>query len=353
MHQPRWLNLGVAGVMLASWQATALGQAAVDQPERRSVARQSFWNPEMMMDLYVRVLTRQYNLTPDQEEYTRKLLTKRVREFLKVHETDLRTLMYEMLEFQQKRQLPPAETARQWAEMGKPIFRDARKAILDGNKEWREVLDEKQRARHDQDLELLNRQFKIMEERLDRWGRGDIQPADFRPAGSNPSQIGGEPPWTDAKPEDTWEMYLRSFAVRYNLDAAQKETAQSVLRECRERCAAYREKHKAEFDEFEAKMKELRESRSKEGADKETLAAAARTLDELRAKKVELEKPISQGIFSEFKRRLDQIPTKDQRAAYEQREQARREALRERQDDKKASELPTSTRPAPSTAASS
>ena len=76
---------------------------------------------------------------------------------MKGHETDLRTLMYEMVEFQQRRQLPPSETARQWSEMGKPIFRDARKAILDGNKEWREVLDEKQRARHDQDLDLLNR----------------------------------------------------------------------------------------------------------------------------------------------------------------------------------------------------
>ncbi|HOW19051.1 MAG TPA: hypothetical protein PLC79_08440, partial [Phycisphaerae bacterium] len=136
------------------------------------------WNPELMMDIYVRALTRQYNLSPDQEEYTRKLLTKRVKEFLKDHETDLRTLMFEMLEFQQRRQLPPSETAKQWSEMGKPIFRDARKAILEGNKEWHEILNESQRKRHDADMEMLEKQFKIMEERLDRWGKGDIQPAD-------------------------------------------------------------------------------------------------------------------------------------------------------------------------------
>lgn len=336
----------VAGLSLMM-PVAALAETSAQPVRPRSSGGSGFWNPELMMDLYVKALTRTYNLTPDQEDYTRKLLAKRVGDFLKSHETDLRTLMFEMLEFQMKRQLPPSETARQWSEMGKPIFQDARKAILEGNKEWREVLDEKQRGRHDQDMAMLERQFKIMEERLDRWGHGDIQPADFRPAGAT-GQIGGEPPWTESKPEDTWEMYLKAFAARYNLDASQKETGQSVLRECRERAAAHREKSRAEFDEIDAKTKELKEARSKEGADKEALAAAAKKLDELRARKVELEKPISQGIFNEFKQRLEQIPTKEQRLAFEQKEKSRLDAIRERvreRDDRKASELPTS-RPA-------
>ncbi len=355
----RYIRLRFVAAALAAGafvSVSPLVQAQV-QPERPPNGHRpaagggaGFWNPEFMMDLYVKALTRSYNLTPDQEEYTRKLLTKRVREFLKTHETDLRTLMFEMFEFQGKRQLPPSETAKQWAEMGQPIFKDARKAILDGNKEWREILDEKQRQRHDQDMAMMERQFKVMEERLNRWEKGDIQPEDFTPAGSR-GQIGGEPPWTESRPEDTWEMYLRAFAVRYGLDDSQKETAQSVLRECRDRARDYREKHKAETDEIDAKMKELKESRSKQGASKESLAEAAKQLDELRAKKVELEKPISQGIFAEFKHRLDQIPTKEQKLAFEQKEKARLEAIRQRMEaDKKASELPT-TRPAASATA--
>jgi len=323
--RPWWM---VAVLTAAAGLHTAAFGQAPAQPDRPSANRAPMWNPELMMDIYVRALTRQYNLSPDQEEYTRKLLTKRVKEFLKDHETDLRTLMFEMLEFQQRRQLPPSETAKQWSEMGKPIFRDARKAILEGNKEWHEILNESQRKRHDADMEMLERQFKIMEERLDRWGKGDIQPADFTPAGSRQGQIGE--PWTDAKPEDTWEMYVRMFSVRYGLDASQKETAQSVLRECRDRANAYREKHKAEFEEIAAKMKELRESRSKEETTKESLQAAQKSLEQLRDRKAELEKPISEGIFSEFKQRLEQIPTKEQKAAFEQKEKARLESLRER-----------------------
>ena len=120
------------------------------------------------------------------------------------------------------------------------------------------------------------------------------------------------------------------FSVRYGLDASQKETAQSVLRECRDRANAYREKHKAEFEEIAAKMKELRESRSKEETTKESLQAAQKSLEQLRDRKKELEKPIAEGIFNEFKQRLEQIPTKEQKAAFEQKEKARLESLRER-----------------------
>lgn len=359
MYRQMWLSRIVV-VLFAAFvvQVAAFGQSPA-QPDRPNANRAGMWNPEFMMDIYVKALTRQYNLSPDQEEYTRKLLTKRVKEFLKDHETDLRTLMYEMLEFQQQRQLPPSETAKQWSSMGKPIFKDARKAILDGNKEWHEILNDSQRKRHDADVEMLQKQFKIMEERLNRWGKGDIQPDDFTPAGSKaPTQIGRA--WTDAKPEDTWEMYVRMFSVRYGLDASQRETAQSVLRECRDRAAAYRDKHKADFEEVTTKLKEVKESRSKDEVTKESLAAMQKNLDQIREKNAELEKPISEGIFNEFKQRLDQIPTKEQRAAFDQKEKARLESIRARLGEEKggkkekaeeesvaATAAPPTTAPAP------
>jgi hypothetical protein len=338
LYRRIWLKRIVAASIAAVVvQVAAMGQAPA-QPDRPNVNRTPAWNPELMMDIYVKALTRQYNLSPDQEEYTRKLLTKRVKDFLQDHETDLRTLMFEMLEFQQKRQLPPADVARQWAEMGKPIFKDARKAILDGNKEWHEILNDAQRKRHDSDMAMLERQFKQMEERLNDWGNGEIKPEHFYPVGSRGPGVTDSQAWTTAKPEDTWEMYLRMFVIRYALDASQKETAQSVLRECRDRADAYREKHKAEFDDITAKMKELRESHAKENVTKESLDAARKAHDQLREKKTELEKPISEGIFNEFKQRLDQIPTKEQKAAYEQK---RRPGKKDESAETKPAATPT------------
>ena len=58
---------------------------------------------------------------------------------------------------------------------------EARKAIMDGNMEWREILDDEQKKRHDQDLRGLETYFKNMEERMDRWSKGDVEERDMMP----------------------------------------------------------------------------------------------------------------------------------------------------------------------------
>lgn len=314
------------------------------------------WDAEIMMRMYVQVLSRQYNLTPDQEQYTQKLLTKRVREFLGQHETDVRGLVWEMMEYQRAKRLPAPETAQQWANLGRPIFDDAREAILEGNKEWREILDDTQRARHDRDLRLLERQFAEMEERLDRWKDGDVQPTDFGPATGQRDRKISTDPWTHAKPEDTWEIYLRGFVARYRLDASQRETAESILKECRKRADIYREKRAAVFEGIEKEIAEARESQVKSSGEKEEIAKARQKLDELRKKKLALEDPIQSEIGAEFKKRLDDIPTQEQRVAYESRQRALRaaqeRALAVRQGKKESvTTLPT-TQPAEESAES-
>lgn len=323
--------------------ATALAQpGAAPQPVERS----AWWNTDYMLELYVKGLTRQYNLTPTQEEFTRKLLTKRVKEFLKVHETEMRRLIWEMAEYHQKRQLPDAETAREWAKSGSPVFREARKAILDGNKEWREILDDEQKKRHDQDLRGLEDYFKVMEERLDRWSKGDVNQRDFEPYGRRNPQISPEP-WTHAKPEDAWEIYLRGFVRRFNLTDAQREAGESVLRECRRRATEYRDKRKADFDAIDARMAELQEQRKSSSDDKEKLTALSKEIDQLRAKKFDLERPIFEEIGKEFRQRLDGIPTTEQRAAYAEKQKQQLEALQNRPGVRKATvEGRPSTQPA-------
>ena len=66
-----------------------------------------FWNIDKVLDLYVGHVTRYYNLNDAQEIYTRKLLTSKVKRFLKDYEKDVRSLAGEMLDYQFKRELPP------------------------------------------------------------------------------------------------------------------------------------------------------------------------------------------------------------------------------------------------------
>jgi len=319
--------IGTKSICLGVFASLGFGLAALGQQTSQSPSGpDTMWNADFMMEMYVRALTRQYNLSPDQEEYSRKLLTKRVKEFLKAHETDLRSLMWEMLEYQRRQQLPNPETARDWARRGEPIFRDARKAIIEGNKEWREILNEEQRARHDRDMQMLEQQFKQLEERLEKMKKGEFEGEWISQRSPNAQ---GSAVWMRAKPEDTWEFYLRQFAIRYGLDASQKETAQAVLKECRDRAAAFREKHRAEFEQVDKQIEELKrrvDNRPKGEIKAEELKAINEEMARLRDKKVELEKPIATDIFNEFKARLEQIPTKEQRAAVEQKRKSEEEA---------------------------
>ncbi|MBN1491683.1 MAG: hypothetical protein JXA69_17350, partial [Phycisphaerae bacterium] len=191
---------------------------------------------------------------------------------------------------------------------------------------------------------------------LDRWKDGDVQPTDFGPATGQRDRKISTDPWTHAKPEDTWEIYLRGFVARYRLDASQRETAESILKECRKRADIYREKRAAVFEGIEKEIAEARESQVKSSGEKEEIAKARQKLDELRKKKLALEDPIQSEIGAEFKKRLDDIPTQEQRVAYESRQRALRaaqeRALAVRQGKKESvTTLPT-TQPAEESAES-
>jgi len=322
------------------------------QQQAQSGQRQTWWDTDYMLNWYVKGLTRQYNLTPTQEEFTRKLLTKRVKDFLKTNETEMRRMMWEMADYQAKRQIPTPDTVKEWAETGGPIFKEARKAIMDGNMEWREILDDEQKKRHDQDLRGLEDYFKKMEERMDRWSKGDVEERDMMPYGAANQNRVSQEPWSHAKPEDAWEIYFRGFSRRYNLNDAQKETGMSILRECRARAEKYRDNHKADFEAIEAKIVEIRQKRTEEGADKEKLASVAKELDQLRARKFDLEKPIYNEIGKEFRDRLEGIPTTEQKEAYKQKQQKLLDSTQQRQVARKATiEGRPTTQPAESQAA--
>src|SRR5262249_7980215 len=130
------------------------------------------WNADIMMEAAVQQLARRYNLNKDQEAYTRKLLTTKVRAFLKEHETELRGLLTEAIDLQRSPAKADAKRMEDWATKAMPVFEAARTAILNGNKEWGDILNPDQKKIHKMDLDQMDGSFKDMDEKFTRWSKG-------------------------------------------------------------------------------------------------------------------------------------------------------------------------------------
>ncbi len=264
-----------------------------------------FWRTDWVLELYVSQITRHYNLNKDQEEYTRKLLSARVKTFLEGHEREVRALMAEYMEYQSSQELPDAKAAQDFAKRAAPLAREIRKEILEGNMRWREVLDDQQRAKHDSDLKQMTLLFDNMEQGLERWKDGKVQPTDL------PGRIGPRPNNTN-KIEDAWDYWVRNFIRSYKLDEGQQQTAQSVLRELKAEATRYRDANKEKFTEMDASLKAIRERSPK--TDPGDLAKYQEETSKIVKQKAELERPIA-ALFDQLRSRVEAVPTVDQRKA--------------------------------------
>lgn len=293
-----------------------------------------FWNAQLMINAYVGAMSQAYKLTDKQEEYTRELMNKRVKQFLKDYEKDARTLMTEYFEYRMKGEVPSVQAAQEFARRAQPLVPIIRQEIIDGNMQWRRILNEEQRKQHDRDLEIMNLQFDGFDKMMTRWSNGDIRPQDVGIQQRNrPFQV--------RKVEDAMGDYVRNFIARFDLNEGQQQTAQSILREAREEAARYRDSHKEEFAQLTAKQKELTASDPKSEAEVKQAKQDGRKLTERQA---ELEKPLNEDLFNRFKERLETIPTADQRAAYDARQAAIKERLAKLRA--RATTAPATTRPA-------
>lgn len=302
-----------------------------DQSERRNARgvfadSPLFWRTDWVLELYVKQITRYYNLNEDQEEYTRKLLSLKVKNFLETHERDVRALLAEYMEYQSSQELPDPQTAMDFARRAAPLARDIRREIFEGNMRWREVLDPEQRTKHDQDLRQMTMWFDNLEQGLERWKEGKVQPTDL------PGRVGRQPNATN-RIEDAWEYWLRNFIRSYKLNEGQQQTAYSILRELKAEAARYRETNKERFAEMEATLKSIRERTPK--TDLAELAKYQAETARITRQRADLERPIV-SLFDQLRSRVEAIPTVDQRKA----RQAELDRLRA------AARRPHSTQPA-------
>lgn len=300
------LVLMVAGSLPVALRANEPGNNSNRHKDVKSIfgGTPLFWRADWVMDYYATQITRYYNLNKEQEDYTRKLLSQRVKSFLQDHEREARGLMAEYMEYQLSQELPDAKTAKEFANRAGPLAHSIRKEILEGNMKWREILDDQQKAKHDQDLRQMTMFFDNLELGLERWKQGRVQPTDV------PGRVGPSPITLGAKVEDTWEYWVKQFIQLYKLDDGQQQTAFSILRELKDEAARYRETNKDKFSDLETATKAITQRESK--TDPEELAKYQQETAQVNKRREELNAPLN-AMFTQLRSRVEAIPTVDQR----------------------------------------
>ncbi len=326
-----WVASFAAGLLFASATLTAQAQATggmstpttskpAESTPQTDPRNPSLWNADRMMEDAVQTLTRRYNLNPEQESYTRKLLTTRVRAYLADYETDLRQLIRESLEMQLDPRKASPENYKRWGERARPLFERAKKDILEGNQEWGGILNDAQKQIHKFDLDMMQQNFGQIDNLITKWSAGKYAPGDMSPkpppqiAQDTQSRVSRGPQQAERRTlEDIWQVYVTSYGSTYRFTPEQVNSARAILQDCRGRAQAYRDRRKPEMTQLDARLNEASAAVSRAAAGPESQSANAKLL-EANSAKAEMESPIG-DIFKDLQQRLDQVPSKAQREA--------------------------------------
>jgi len=167
----------IAIVMLTLSMSGIAFVSAQDAPPRQSWS--SMLNIDALIDNYSRQLARKYTLTDEQDTYTQELLRLKSQAFLANHRERLFALIDRMFEVRGGAEISQQEMI-DWGRQAMPMFEDAKRIIVEGNSEWRQILTDEQRKIHDSDLQLMNDSFAMTQEQLNRMVSGQMTVDEFR-----------------------------------------------------------------------------------------------------------------------------------------------------------------------------
>jgi hypothetical protein len=262
-------------------------------------------------------ITRRYNLTPQQEEYTDLLLKTRVREFLKDYEDEVRELLQESIRMRMGQVASDPAARQQWADRATPLYEAAMDAILEGNAGWGQILDEDQKKIHDGDVDLMKKNAKAVLKTLGEWseGKGKLSVAGAPRSGAaqtvaNKSEGGqisdGGRQTQNVLIEGNWAAYVNTFIKVYHLTEKQQSSARdAILKDQLTKAGKYRESSKKRFAKIEADLHEPTPDLPPK--------ASQHRRSTLQKKKRDLEKPI-RDLFVELDGRLKVLLDSKQRA---------------------------------------
>ncbi len=275
------------------------------------------WNADQMMEEAVLQITRRYNLNKAQEEYTRLLLVRRTKAFLAVYEDQVRQLLKESIELRLGLRPGTPEALMDWAERAAPIYEAAKDAILEGNTEWRDILNDEQKRLHDSDLAQMQGNFANVDRVLQSWreGRGSTTgwgvtqpPPQPRPEGGVAGgQVSSAPAQVELRHlEDNWLAYVERFIQVYKLNEKQQNSAKvRIHKEMMEQAREYRNKHKADFDKLEAELRDALAKEDGKARREELLATRSRLESPIRTMFVHLDRRLKDQLLAEQRAGVD------------------------------------------------
>jgi hypothetical protein len=267
-----------------------------------------------MIDLVSRSVSRRYDLRPDQADAARQMLEKNTMEFVNKHYNDLLTVIPKMQDMRMRvmagNDPSPAEV-KELAQKIIPVYKDATQLIVSENTKFHDLLDDKQKVKHQQDMDKMKKDVAETVEKLDRWKKGDYKSGEF--LGNQPNRKRKTP---TAPPVEElmgptsfsfWEQYVKLFIESFQLDSGQIPMAYTILNDMKTRAKAYRADHTREFAEARENIARLTRMET-------TQPAKNKELQEWKKKLEKLDKPLLE-MFDELKERLMAVPTDDQRKA--------------------------------------
>lgn len=148
-----------------------------EQPQKRKFS--SLLNVDSLIDNYARFLARKYDLDEQQDEFTQSLLRQKAQKFLGQNEHEMFDLVDRMFEVRTGGAMDEVELV-EWGKRVMPMYEQAKAIIIDGNNEWRTILNDRQRAMHDADLKLMEESFRATDDQIRRIVQGEMSVEEFR-----------------------------------------------------------------------------------------------------------------------------------------------------------------------------
>jgi len=303
---------------------------AADSPVGRNAAPPAppdgLWPSEKLTELAVsrwaEELSRTYELDDVQRAKVREAAVQRWGTFLRENRPTLQPILNEFIEMRMELEPPSKERVQSWAERAAPAFEQFRAELNKGTSEFREILDPVQRAKFDLEVMQFGMGLQFAENKLRNWKQGQYEAGEFwEPVGDHrrarreerrerrarAKDDGAAPSAPDARETDqialelaSWDEYVATFIRLYKLDEGQQTAVLSIVSELKNRAIAHRDRHRDEIAELEKRIAGF--------------SGSEQDLADLKTKLTQLYGPIDE-MFSELKRRIEQIPTTEQRAA--------------------------------------
>lgn len=303
--------------LLALWPGLPADpeMAAPDAIPKGTAPAEGIWPTQKMIDgllaRWADETALKYELDQEQAARSRRMITARWSAFLKENRRSLQPLLNEYIEARLALAPPESERVRRWAKRALPLFEDFHRQIGETQEELSGLLTPIQQAKLGLETIKISTGLHLFAARLEAWQRGEFEQDDWWQPTRRERRKRRE---TEEKVDDRenlvasktktrideellrWDYFVAEFVEQYKLDDMQREAAYSILRECKQKALAHRDRYRVRLERLE-----------------EALVATAEVPDKLRSEGIAMYGPIDE-LFVELKSRLEQIPTTAQSA---------------------------------------